>query len=134
MYICVLMRKLWREAGLYNSRKAGVQAFLTFIDAHPDMEWDAGVQAFRMHHYAVLGDIVPPLLASSDKLLRLSLIRSAKPAQRKEFNLLKKFIQDADPMRDEAELLAILELDHKGLSDEIRQRNDLTSTLRRGVS
>jgi hypothetical protein len=128
------MRKLWREAGLYNSRTAGVQAFLVFIDEHPDMEWEAGVQAFRTHHYAVFGDIVPPLLASSDKLLRLSLIRSAIPAQRKEFNLLKKFIQEADPTRDEPELLAILELGHKGLAGEIRQRSDLTSTLRRRVS
>jgi hypothetical protein len=127
------MRKLWREAGLYASRKAGVQAFLAHLDEQPNLSWEEGVQEFRAHHYEVFSDVVPPLMASNDKLLRLALIRSADPAQRKELNLLKKFIQESDPMQDEPELSAILELGHDGLTDEIRQRNDLTSGLRRRV-
>jgi hypothetical protein len=128
------MQKIWREVGLYESRKAGVQAFLREIAEQPAPDWESGVQAFRTHHYAVLGDIVPPLLASTDKLLRLSLIRAADVKQRKELNLLKKFIETAQPAHDELELLAILKLGHARLNDTIRQRTDLTSPLRRRLS
>jgi hypothetical protein len=127
------MRKLWREAGLYNSRKAGVQAFLARLDEQPNLSWEEGVQEFRAHHYDTFGDIVPPLMASDDKLLHLALIRSADPKQRKELNLLKTFVQEANPAQDEPELSAILDLNHPGLADEIRRRTDLTSGLRSRV-
>jgi hypothetical protein len=133
MHICVLIRKLWREAGLYTSRKAGVQAFLTYVTEHPNLTWEEGVQEFRAHHYDVFNDVVPPLLASTDKLLRLALIRSSDSTRRKELNLLRKFIQETNPVQDEPELLAILELGHQRLADEIRHRTNLTSAVRSRV-
>jgi hypothetical protein len=73
------------------------------------------------------------LLESEDKLLRITVIRHADLTKRRELNLLKQFAQSADPIRDEAELLAVLALGHKSLSRAIRERADLTPSLRRAV-
>ena len=124
------MRKIWRNAGLYDSRKAGVRQFLAFVDAQPKLDWEQGLEGFRQEHYAVLNEVVPPLLKSNDKLLRILLIRHADLKNRRELNLLKQLARDADPVRDQPELLAIAKRGHKGLSNEIRKRADLTSKLR----
>ena len=129
-YVCAAMRKIWRKAGLYQSRSPTMQSFLAF-DSESD--WERGLQEFRDKHYGLFDQIVPPLLQSEDKLLRLLLIRHADVSKRRELNLLKRLAQTADPIRDEPELLAILALGHKSLDREIRDRADLTANLRQAV-
>ena len=129
-YVCAAMRKIWRKAGLYQSQSPTMQSFLAF-DSESD--WERGLQEFRDKHYGLFDQIVPPLLQSEDKLLRLLLIRHADVSKRRELNLLKRLAQTADPIRDEPELLAILALGHKSLDREIRDRADLTANLRQAV-
>jgi hypothetical protein len=130
-YVCAAMRKIWRKKGLYQSQSPTMQSFLAAIDSEPD--WERGLQEFREKHYGLFDQVVPPLLQSEDKLLRLTLIRHADVSRRRELNLLKRLAQTADPMRDEPELLAILSLGHKSLDREIRERADLTANLRQAV-
>jgi hypothetical protein len=130
-YVCAAMRKIWRKEGLYQSQSPTMQSFLAAIDSESD--WERGLQEFREKHYGLFDQIVPPLLQSEDKLLRLLLIRHADVSKRRELNLLKRLAQTADPMRDEPELLAILSLGHKSLDREIRARADLTAHLRQAV-
>ena len=130
-YVCAAMRKIWRKEGLYQSQSPTVQSFIAFIDHETD--WERGLQEFRAKHYGLFDQVVPPLLQSEDKLLRLTLIRHADVSKRRELNLLKRLAQAADPLRDEPELRAILALGHKSLEREIRERADLTADLRRAV-
>jgi hypothetical protein len=130
-YACAAMRKIWRKEGLYQSQSPTMRDFLAAIDSESD--WERGLQEFRDKHYGLFDQIVPPLLQSEDKLLRLLLIRHADVRKRRELNLLKRLAQTADPIRDEPELLAILSLGHKSLDRDIRDRADLTANLRQAV-
>jgi hypothetical protein len=132
-YVCAAMRKVWRKAGLYESKSRAIRNFLDFIGSEPAPNWEHGLGEFREKHYDVFDQVVPPLLQSEDKLLRLAVIRHADPSKRRELNLLKRFAQSADPIRDEAELLALLSLGHESLEREIRERADLTPNLRQAV-
>lgn len=133
VYVCAAMRKLWRKAGLYQSKATKIKNFLAFIESQPPPDWEHGLQEFREKHYDVFDQVVPPLLESEDKLLRVVLIRHADLSKRRELNSLKRLAQTADPIRDEPELLALVSLGHKGLDREIRERGDLTPNLRQAV-
>jgi hypothetical protein len=132
-HVCAAIRKIWRRAGLYQSEAPTIRNFLAFIESDPVPDWERGLQEFRKKHYDLFDRVVPPLLQSEDKLLRMVLIRHADPSKRKEMNLLKRFVGSADPIRDEPELLAIATLGHKSLARAIRERADLTPNLRRAV-
>src|SRR5688572_27757109 len=130
-YVCAAIRKIWRKEGLYQSQSPTMRSFIAVIDSETD--WERGLQEFREKHYGLFDQVVPPLLQSEDKLLRLLLIRHADVSKRRELNLLKRLAQTADPIRDEPDLLAILSLGHKSLDREIRERADLTANLRQAV-
>lgn len=130
-YVCAAIRKIWRKEGLYESPSPTMRSFLASVDS--ESNWERGLQEFREKHYGLFDQIVPPLLQSEDKLLRLMVIRHADVSKRRELNLLKRLAQTADPIRDEPELLAILSLGHKSLDREIRERADLTANLRQAV-
>jgi hypothetical protein len=132
-YVCAAMRKIWGKSGLHESKTRAIRNFLAFIESEPSPNWEHGLREFREKHYDVFDQVVPPLLQSEDKLLRLAVIRHADPSKRRELNLLKRFAQSADPIRDEAELLALLSLGHESLEREIRERADLTPNLRQVV-
>jgi hypothetical protein len=133
VYLCAAVRKIWRKAGLDGSKSRTVRDFLDFVGSEPPPGWEHGLREFRDKHYDVFDQVVPPLLQSEDKLLRIALIRHADLSKRRELNLLKRFAHTADPIRDEPELLAIVSLRHKSLDREIRERADLTPGLRRAV-
>ena len=97
MHVCSLMRKIWREVGLFKSNAAKIQAFIKFIETQSSQDWDRGVQEFRNNHYDVFNDVIPPLMESDDKLLRLLVIHHADPKKRKELNLLKDFARQRQP-------------------------------------
>ena len=130
-YVCAAMRKIWRKAGALSVAVADDEQLPGLHRLGSD--WERGLQEFREKHYGLFDQIVPPLLQSEDKLLRLLLIRHADVSKRRELNLLKRLAQTADPIRDEPELLAILALGHKSLDREIRDRADLTANLRQAV-
>jgi hypothetical protein len=132
-HVCAAMRKIWRKAGLHESKTRGVRDFLDFVGSEPPPQWEHGLQEFRERHYDVFDQVVPPLLQSDDKLLRIMLIRHADLSKRRELNLLKRFAQSVDPIRDEPELLAMMSLGHKSLDRAIRERGDLTPNLRQAV-
>jgi hypothetical protein len=132
-HVCAAMRKIWRTAGLYESKTRAVRDFLDFVGSEPPPHWEHGLQEFRARHYDVFDEVVPPLLQSDDKLLRIMLIRHADLSKRRELNLLKRFAQTVDPIRDEPELLAMMSLGHKSLDRAIRERGDLTPNLRQAV-
>jgi hypothetical protein len=132
-YVCAAMRKIWRKAGLYQSHAPSMRSFLAFIDSEPTPDWEQGLQEFREKHYRLFDQVVPPLLQSDDKLVRVAVVRHADLSKRRELNLLKRFAQNADPIHDEPELLAIVSLGHESLAREIRARGDLTPNLRQAV-
>jgi hypothetical protein len=132
-HVCAAMRKIWRKAGLYESKTRAVRDFLDFVGSEPPPDWERGMREFRKTHYDVFDQVVPPLLQSDDKLLRIMLIRHADPSKRRELNLLKRLAQSLDPIRDEPELLAMVALGHKTLDRAIRERGDLTPNLRHAV-
>lgn len=123
----------WREAGLYESQQPEVKAFLAFFEQHPELCWDEMIAAFREKHYRAFAQVVPPLLDIDDKLLRLALIGRADLQRRQELALVKTFIQQADPVNDERELLMIARMKHKGVAQELGKRGDLTPRVRRYV-
>ena len=132
-HVCAAMRKIWRRAGLYESKARTIRNFLDFVGSEPPPDWENGLKEFRDKHYAAFDQIVPPLLQSDDKLLRIMLIRHADLSKRRELNLLIRFARTADPIRDEPELLAMVSLGHKSLDRAIRERGDLTPNLRQAV-
>jgi hypothetical protein len=133
MHIYELVKQTWREAGLYSSRKVKVRSFLKYFDAHPNKGWDDYIEVFRKDYYDVFNDLIPPLLKSDDKLLRLTLIRKANLKNRKELNVLKKLLRECNPIQDKLELIEIAELQHRGLMAEFGKRKDLPSEVRRLV-
>lgn len=130
MHIRELMRQRWAEEGLYASKKSKLRAFLAYIDEHPEHSCEQYIQTFREQYYDLLGEIVPPLLATNDKLLRLMLIRNADVTRPKELKLLKEVAQTADPTADEPELLALARLGHKSVSAILNKRADLSLAVR----
>ena len=132
-HVCAAMRKIWRRTGLYESKARTIRNFLDFVGSEPPQDWENGLKEFRDKHYAAFDQIVPPLLQSDDKLLRIMLIRHADLSKRRELNLLVRFARTADPIRDEPELLAMVSVGHKSLDRAIRERGDLTPTLRQAV-
>ena len=111
--------------------RSGISSISSAPSRPPD--WEHGLQEFRERYYDAFDHVVPPLLQSDDKLLRLMLIRHADLSKRRELNLLKRFAETADPIRDEPELLAIASLGHKSLDRAIRARGGLTPDLRQAV-
>ena len=133
VHVCAVIRKIWRRAGLHQSKAPTIRSFLDFIASEPTPDSERGLREFREKHYDGFDRIVLPLLQSEDKLVRITLIRHADLSRRRELNLLKRFVETADPIHDEPELLAVLSLRHKSLDRAIRQRADLTPNLRQAV-
>ena len=131
MHIRDLVKQKWADEGLYASKKAKIQAFLRYIEDNPLECWDEYVKKFREHYYDLFNDIIPPLLKTQDKLLRMILIRNADLSKPKELKLLKEYVKKADPKEDEPELLAIAKLGHKNLNAELLQLKELTSEVRK---
>ncbi len=131
MHIRDLVKQRWAEEGLYASKKAKIKAFLKYVDDNPLECWDEYVKQFRDHYYDLFDELVPPLMKTHDKLLRMILIRNAHLSKPKELKLLKQFVKESDPKKDETELLAIAKMGHKGLTAELRKCKELTSEVRK---
>lgn len=131
MHIRDLVKQKWADEGLYASKKAKVQAFLKYIEDKPLECWDEYVKEFRDHYYNLFDELVPPLMKTRDKLLRLIIIRNVDLSKPKEVKLIKEFVKKADPIEDEPELLNIAKIGHKGLSAELCKCKGLTDEVRK---
>src|SRR5262249_40999531 len=108
MYLRDLVKAQWTQAGLYARKDAHLQSFLQHIDNTLMECWDDYVALFRRDSYDLFDSLIPPLIHSDDKLLRLALIRYADVRQPKELTALRTFIRQADPVNDRPELISIL--------------------------
>lgn len=120
MHIRDLVKQRWADEGFYASRNTKIQAFLKYIEDNPLECWDKYIKEFREHYYDLFDELIPPLMKTRDKLLRMILIRNVDLTKPKELKLLKDFTKKANPRDDEPELLAIAKLEHKGLTAELR--------------
>lgn len=133
MHIRDLAKQRWREAGLYDSKKAKLRAFLKYVDHHPEQCLDEYEKEFRENYYDLFDDLIPPLFDTDDKLLRILLINRIDVKKRKERNLLKEFVKTANAIEDERELIAIAKRQHKGLAEELLKRREISNKVRRAV-
>src|SRR2546428_261316 len=78
------IKEAWRAAGLYDSKDAKLQEFLRRLDTHPLECWPELIDEIRRNYPEYKRQVVEPILATGDKLLRLNLIPNAaftKPAE-----------------------------------------------------
>ena len=134
MHIRDLVLRTWAERGLDARRNARLHAFLTDQTEHPDRSLEDTLTAIRTDYDDLFALLVPPLLETGDKLLRVTLIRNADVNNPKELRLLNALVRGADPAEDEPELLAIASLGHAGLANELRKRGPLPPALHQAVS
>ncbi len=130
MYLRDLAKRKWREAGLYKSKKSSVQSFLKYIEDNPLDCWDESIKVFRKRFYDAFDDLVPPLLDTDDKLMRLIVIRRLNAKNRKELDLLKKLAKDLDAHEHELELKAVALVRNKSVLSVLKSRQDLSMEVR----
>lgn len=124
------VKKQWSDARLYTHGDARVGEFLEHFEEHPAECWETAVPLFRQKYYTLFDQVVPPLVNSSDKLLRLQLILHSDPSQPRELRMLREFVRHADPVADRPELKAIARLKHPALDKEIAGRPELVDALK----
>jgi len=122
-------KRQWAAAKLYETPDARLKAFLYHVDSYTTECWDDVVALLRKDYYDLFDQIVPPLVASSDKALRVQLFLHIDPKQPKELDLLRQFIRQADPVKDQPELKAIAGLNHPALQKEIAGRPEIAAVL-----
>src|SRR5215213_7278987 len=101
MHIRDLVLRIWAEQGLNARRNARLHAFLTDQVEHPDRSLEDTLTSIRTDYNDLFALLVPPLLETGDKLLRVTLIRNADLNNPKELRLLNAFVRRADPGEDE---------------------------------
>lgn len=129
MHLRSLIRQKWNAAGLYTREDAHLQAFLKHVDDTPSECWREYVALFRRKYYDLFDQIVPPLVNTDDKLLRVTLIRWSDLNQRKERAALRDLIRCADPVHDRPELNAILTFNSTLLRKEFVKRPELAKLV-----
>ena len=129
MYLRDLVKSLWAQAGLYERKDAKLQSFLKAVDTFPLECWDDFGARFRSEYYDLFDQLIPPLAASSDRLLHVLLIRMADLKQPKEMKLAVDFVQRADPAADRAELNALLHRKDSKIDAAFRKRSALVPVI-----
>jgi hypothetical protein len=114
-----VVKKIWSDAGLYRDADPRLRGLLNYFDEHPDVCWETILPLFREEYYDLYDVVVPPLVNSSDTMLRLQLISRIDPARPKELGTLQDIVAHADASFQRPELKAILALKHPGLKDQI---------------
>jgi hypothetical protein len=128
MHIRALIKDLWEKAGAVRNPK--VREFLKFMEKETEDCWENCIREFRQKYYDLFDLLVPPLLNSDDKLLRLNLIRRADLTRPQEVKLLSRLAQKAAPQEDELELRELAGLRNPELRRILVRRKDLTYEVR----
>lgn len=124
------IKEAWRAAGLYESRDAKLQEFLHRLDAAPFECWPEFVDEVRRNYPEYKRQVVEPIVNSGDKILRLSLIRNADFTKRDEAAIAARFVARADPVKDQAELKALLLHGSPEIVGSIRKLKNLPRDLK----
>lgn len=129
MHLRELVKQRWSDARLYSQADPHLSEFLAYFEANPGDCWEAAVAVFREKYYRLYDQIVPPLVNSTDKALRIQIIRHTDPSRPKEMRTLKEIVRSADPVADRPELNAILAMKRPALHKEIAGRPELAPVL-----
>src|SRR2546425_1832447 len=129
MYQKDLANRAWTEAGLYRSNDPKLLEFLSKLDTSPLDCWSDLVAEGRLRFPEYKERLVEPLWASGDRLLRLNLLRWAEPDRPDELQVLQRWMDAADPVHDERELLAMARLDCAPLLDRLLAKPGISSDL-----
>lgn len=124
-----VVRSAWKSADLYEEEDPKLQQFLELLD-DPTQCWSELVDACRRSFAAYKAKVAQPILASSDKLVHLMLIRSTYEAYDDEMALLERYIASSDPLRDELELKAIALKRIPRLHEALKRKPNLPQHLR----
>jgi hypothetical protein len=133
MYQKDFIRSAWKSAGLYDENDAKLQQFLKMLD-DPTQCWSELTDACRSRFAAYKAKVAQPILASSDKLVHLMIIRSTRETMGDEVDLLEQYIASSDPVRDEVELKAIAFKNISRLNDALTKKPNLTNEVRRTLA
>ena len=129
MYIRDEVRERWAADGVLDLKHLRVQEFLKYISDHPLECWDDYITVFREQYYDLFDVLVRPLLKSRDKMLRTILIAKADLSKAPELDALKQLVRDADPVTDQAELLAIARRGAKVLLAEMERHGKMVPQI-----
>jgi hypothetical protein len=129
MYQKDLVKSAWKSAGIYDENDSKLQQFLKMLD-DPTQCWAELTDACRRSFAAYKAKLVQPIWNSNDKLVRLTVIRTAAPALEDEMALLEGYIAASDPVRDHVELKAIALKNVPRLSAALMRKPNLTQEIR----
>jgi len=133
MYQKDLAKRAWTDAGLYRSDDPKLLEFLSKLDKSPLDCWSDLVAEGRLRFPEYKQQLVEPLWASGDKLLRLNLLRWAEPDRPDELQVLQRWMEAADPVGDARELLAMARLDNALLLDRLLAKPGISGDLAQEV-
>jgi hypothetical protein len=128
MYQKDLIRSLWNAAGLYGENDAKLLQFLNLLE-DPTQCWASMIDTCRRSYAAYKTKVAQPILASSDKLVHLAVIRAVSTSENDEVELLEQYIKQSDPVRDETELKAIALKSVDALNVALKGKVNLTPAV-----
>jgi hypothetical protein len=129
MYQKDLVRSAWQAAGLYDDKDAKLQQFLKLLD-DPTQCWLELTDQCRRSYTAYKARIVQPILASSDTLAHLMVIRASAATREDEMTLLEQYIAASDPVRDHVELKAAALKNVPRLNEALLKKRHLPRSVR----
>jgi len=130
MFIRDLVKQRWADVGLYRRKDARLQSFLKHVDDTPFECWEEYAALFRRDYYDLFDQVVPPLMATDDKLLRTMLLRYVDPAKPKELAMVREFVANADPVADRPELDVLIARKDKTVMKDLSARPGLIPAVR----
>jgi hypothetical protein len=126
MYQRIFILKKWEEVGLKGSPKKKVREFIKFVEENPQLGWESCAKEFREKYNDVFNDLIPPLMEIGDDLINLNLIRFFTPKRsRRDLELLKDFVKNADPRKLQPSFEAIAKLKIPSLAAELKKKQNL---------
>lgn len=125
MHLRDLVKQRWADAGLYSRRNARLQSFLKHVEDTPSDCWNEYALVLRRDYADLYDLLIPPLMATDDKLLRVMLLRQADLSRPKELAIVRRFIARADPVADRPELNVLIARDDAELRKALRARHEL---------
>ena len=125
MHIRDLVKQRWADAGLYARKNARLQSFLKHVEDTPSDCWDEYAAVLRRDYADLYDLLIPPLMTTDDKLLRVMLLRQVDVSQPKELAIVRDFVARADPVADRPELNVLIARDDAVLRKELRARPEL---------
>jgi len=130
MYQKEAAKAAWTAAGLYRSRDPKLRDFLKHVESDERDCWATLAKRLRANAPELIEQIVSPLWATGDKLLRVNIVRHLDPTSQDEQELLDKLSRRLDPHADAPELAAIARSSTTAAIEHLLKRNDVPEPIR----